>query len=73
MKETHAQRILRYMKEFGSIDPIQALRDVGCYRLGARIKDLRDSGYTIITERETKKNRYGEPATFARYRLRGAE
>ena len=66
---TQEGMILKYMQDYGSINPMQALSDLGCYRLGARIKDLRDKGYNVITERETRKNRYGIPVAFARYRL----
>jgi hypothetical protein len=34
---TQCERVLQYMQDFGSINPMQALGDLGCYRLGARI------------------------------------
>lgn len=67
---THADKILLYMREKGSITPIDALREIGCFRLGARIYDLRARGYNINTKMETHEGRFG-PVTFARYSLGG--
>lgn len=63
------ERILKYMQDFGTITPLQALDDLGVMRLGARIYDLRRSGHTISRRMVTKKNRYGEAVSFAEYRL----
>lgn len=46
------------------ITPMQALMNYGCFRLAARIKDLRDSGHKIHTERVEFDER-----RFARYSL----
>lgn len=67
MKQT--ERILQYLKEHGTITPLDAMNDLGVMRLGARIFDLKAQGVKIHTERATGKNRYGEPTTFAQYRL----
>jgi hypothetical protein len=42
--------VLTYLQRHGSITPMQALNELGCYRLGARIWELRDAGYPIDTE-----------------------
>lgn len=34
---TQNERILRHMRDYGSITQADALTDYGCYRLGARI------------------------------------
>lgn len=47
-KMTQCDRILRHMKDYGSIDPMEAIRDYGCMRLSARISDLKDRGYKIV-------------------------
>lgn len=70
MKETQNEKILKYLQENGSITPIDALREFGCMRLGARIWDLKSIGYEITSKMETTKNRYGEPVHFARYFLK---
>lgn len=67
MKQT--ERILQYMRDFGSITQLEAIRDISCMRLGARIFDLKREGYEIKKEMETSKNRYGEETSYARYRL----
>jgi hypothetical protein len=66
---TQAERILRHLKDFGTITPVEALRDYGVMRLGARIWDLKHRGYDIRTEREEGLNRYGERTAYARYRI----
>ena len=67
MKQT--DRILKYMRDFGSITQLEAIRDLGCMRLAARIDDLKRDGHAIRREMETSKNRYGENIRYARYRL----
>ena len=57
-------RILSHLKRHGSIEPLTALDRYGCFRLAARISDLRCSGYKIITEMVEKGDK-----RFARYRL----
>ena len=66
---TQAEMVLRYMEDCGSITPLDALREFGCMRLGARIYDLKRRGYEIETDTATAKNRYGKNVSFARYRL----
>ncbi len=66
---TQCERVLKYMRDFGSIDPKQAIGDLGVYRLGARVYDLKKRGYKIRRRMVTAKNRYGEPVRFAEYRL----
>ena len=45
--DTHAGRILRYMQAGHDITPLEALDMFGCFRLGARVWDLRRAGYII--------------------------
>ena len=66
---TQCEQVLKYMQDFGSITPLQALADLGVYRLGARVYDLRQDGYIISRRMVTAKNRYGKPVSFAEYRL----
>ena len=63
------ERILKYMQDFGSITPLQALDDLGVMRLGARIYDLKRAGHMISRRMVTRENRYGEAVSFAEYRL----
>lgn len=64
-----ADRIIRYMQDFGSITQMQALQDLGCLRLASRISELRKSGYAINRRMIKVKNRYGESCTVAEYTL----
>ena len=61
---TQTTLILRSLRLRGTITPLEALEEVGCFRLAARISDLRAEGYPIVTEWvESGGKRY------ARYRL----
>lgn len=66
---TQCDRILEYMETVGPITQLDAAREFGCYRLGARIWDLRNAGHAISKRMVTNKNRYGERVSFAEYRL----
>ena len=64
-----AERVLKYMRDFGSITQLEAIRDISCMRLGARIFDLKREGYAIKKETDSSKNRNGVDTSYARYRL----
>lgn len=49
--ESQAKTILQHMKQGYRITPMDALRLCGCFRLSARIADLRKLGYDIISDR----------------------
>lgn len=66
---TQCERILRHLQDYGSITKAEAVTEYGCYRLGARIWDLKAKGVLIKSETVTGKNRYGERRSFARYSL----
>ena len=68
-KITQCDRIVEYMKKYGSITQLEAYLDIGCWRLASRISDLKNQGYPIKREMETVKNRYGEKVLIARYSL----
>lgn len=65
---TQQTRVWNYLVEEGSITPLDAMREFGIMRLSAIIFNLRKER-VIITTYETKKNRYGNPVTYARYVL----
>lgn len=67
---TQCEKIVQYMRDFGSISTLEAFRDIGCTRLSGRIHDLRRQGYDIESNFETSRNRYGEAVSYKRYRLR---
>ena len=69
MKQTQCEKIVEYMRKYGSITQMQAYIDVGCWRLASRISDLKRQGYAIRTERIKVKNRDGGFTPIARYSL----
>ena len=70
-KPTQNDRIIDYIKRFGSITQLEALQDLGVMRLASRISDLRSLGYPIVSETEIVKNRFGEKCHVKRYRIVG--
>jgi hypothetical protein len=69
MKETQTERLLGWLKTNGTIDPLQAWQELGIYRLGARIFDLKRHGCVIINKTKRIANRYGEACRVAEYEL----
>ena len=67
---TQKEKILEYIREHGSITPLDAMREFGCMRLASRVTDLKHAGYNIISKLEVSKNRNGEAVRYARYTLR---
>lgn len=70
MKVTQHDRILQYMKDFGSITTMDAFRDLAITKLTTRISEMRAEGIEIIGTPETVKNRYGEKCHIHRYTLK---
>lgn len=68
-KLTQNQRIVKYMEEFGSITQLDAIRDLGIMRLGARIWELKRDGVPIESNFVNVKNRYGETVQVKEYML----
>ena len=66
---TQCERILRHLREVGSITAAEAVDEYGVHRLAARISDLRRRDVKIKKETAQGKNRYGEVTRFAKYRL----
>lgn len=63
-KMSQKERILNYIKEFGSISSWQAYSDLGITQLGARIDGLQKEGYKFKTEWKKSTNRYGQPVSY---------
>lgn len=61
------QMVLDYIREFGSITPLDAFKDLGVTRLAAVIFELKEDGHCIHTERQHGKNRFGHDTRYARY------
>ena len=69
MKTTQKDRIINYIREFGSITSWEAYQDLGVMQLGARINQLQKDGHVFRTEWESKTNRYGDKTDFKKYYL----
>ena len=69
MGRTQNERVLDYITKFGSINPMQALSDLGVMRLASRISDIKRMGINVRKDMVHAKNRYGEDVCFAKYSL----
>ena len=69
-KQTQCDRIQSYLETHDGITPMEAWNQLGVYRLGARIWDLKHKkGLPIVRYMVKVKNRYGEECKVAKYRL----
>lgn len=55
MKQTQTQWVLQRLR-LGPLTALEALDGCGCFRLAARIRDLRDAGHPIETRHRTLPN-----------------
>ena len=62
-------RILRHLKDNGSIASSEVMQEYGIMRLASRITDLKRKGYPIQSETVSGINRYGETTYYSKYRL----
>lgn len=58
--ESHRRKVLEHLMTGKSITPQEAWHRYGCYRLGARIYDLRKQGYKIENINKHKSERFAE-------------
>lgn len=69
---SQSKKILAYLRTHKKgITPMDALNMFGCFRLSARIKDLKDEGHNIYSEMETIEYEDGTIKRYARYYLHG--
>lgn len=66
---TQRDRVLQYIRDFGSITSWQAYEDLGIMQLATRIFELKALGYVFKKERVYKDNRYGDRCHFDKYML----
>lgn len=62
--ESQCRAILNHLQQGKGITPMDALNLFGCFRLSARIWDLRANGYNIVTRSQIKDGK-----RFAKYYL----
>jgi hypothetical protein len=73
MRETNKTRVIKYIKTYGSITPIQAINDLGNTRLSATIFELKELGWNFETELIKVQNRFGRTTNVAKYSLKTVE
>lgn len=66
---SQAERVIQYIKDFGSITTYDAFVDLGITRLASRIHDIEKSGVRIKRETVKGKNRYGDDTHYTKYSL----
>lgn len=66
---TMQERTVWYMKTYGSISSLEAIKELGNTRLSGTIYCLKKKGYIISSEPEYSKNRWGDTTTYARYKI----
>ena len=69
--QTQNKRLLAYLAEHKYITALEAINELGIYRLASRICDLRHIGYKIASEMITVKNRFDEDCRVKRYWIVG--
>lgn len=63
--------ILEHLRKHKGITQLEATKLYGITRLPARINNLRDAGYNIITVMTEGVSRFGKKTRYATYVLRG--
>jgi hypothetical protein len=54
--KSQTERILEFMLSGNTITPMEALDKFGCFRLGARIADIKAKGYIVYSDFVTAPN-----------------
>jgi hypothetical protein len=56
--------VLNHLRDIGSLTPLEALNEFGCFRLAAHIESLRKDGHRIFTHMVNENGK-----KYARYTL----
>lgn len=64
------ERLLNYLENNPSIDPLESWQRLGIYRLAAVVHLLKKDGHDIVSDRKSVKNKFDEGCTVAVYSLR---
>ena len=70
---TQTEMILNHLQNKGRITPLEALNLYGCFRLGARVYDLRQRGIQISKKMIEAQKPNGKKERFAAYYLTEAQ
>ena len=68
---SQATDVIEFIRDHGSITTKQAADQLGCYRLAARVFDIRAVGIPVEKEMVSVQNRKGETCRVARYTIPG--
>ena len=67
---TQRDRVIQYIKDFGSITRAEAFNELGIVELAARICELERMGSKFEKKTVYRENRYGEMIHFTKYTLK---
>lgn len=67
MKITQCEMIIEYLNTYKEITPLEAMRDLGVYRLASRIADLKNQGHKIKSKMVAVETRNGGKTYVASY------
>jgi hypothetical protein len=68
--KTQNEQILSYLEKGKSLTALDALKQFGCFRLAARIADLKQMGKNIVSSRKVVQNQFGKDVIVAVYSLK---
>ena len=66
-KVRQTELVLMYLEQYGTITPVDAMREFGIMRLASRISDLKRAGFDIKSRMKQSTNRFGKPVHYAEY------
>jgi hypothetical protein len=64
---TQHRAIRKYIDDFGSITPLEAIADLGITKLATRISEMRKRGEKFHIEMIPTVTRYGKKTRYAKY------
>lgn len=72
-KVRQTEMVLMYLEQYGTITPVDAMREFGIMRLASRISDLKRAGWNIQSRMKQSTNRFGKPVRFSEYYIGGED
>lgn len=70
--QAQTERLREHLEAGNAINPLEAWRSLGIYRLSARIFDLRQAGMDIRGELVEVRNQFGEKCRVKQYSMGAA-
>tara|TARA_R100001530_G_C4253369_1_gene138474 strand:+ start:410 stop:637 length:228 start_codon:yes stop_codon:yes gene_type:complete len=73
-KSNQKERVLGYVRTYGSITSLEAIKTFGITRLASTIQQMEKKGHMFEHEHQVKvKNRFGEDSRVTRYHYKGEQ